>query len=202
VSLAERQLDLLRRMATLDPPPVLIGGWAEDALLAGTATRPHEDVDWIFPRSEHALREGQARDLGFGGFETWGEAAPGEPFYVYAENRDLKIDFGILDIAEGRPLLRIHRLMFEVDGREPPAGYQIVLPHDLFEHEPASIDGIPVQTVTPLALYQIRVGIAGRGSFGALNEKQQTSMQRLRERFFPGRDEVELAPPIEPLAQA
>ena len=33
-----------------------MGGYAEDALLAGAVTRPHEDVDLIFPRSEEELR--------------------------------------------------------------------------------------------------------------------------------------------------
>ena len=29
--------------------------------------------------------------------ETWGEAAPGEPFYLFGENGDLKLDIGIAD---------------------------------------------------------------------------------------------------------
>lgn len=37
--LAERQLEMIRRMAALDPPPAFIGGFAEDALLAGTVLR-------------------------------------------------------------------------------------------------------------------------------------------------------------------
>jgi hypothetical protein len=80
-SLAEQQLGLLKRMANLDPPPCVMGGYAEDALLAGTVTRPHEDVDWLLPRHELQLRLSQAGQLGFAEFETWGEAAPSEPFY-------------------------------------------------------------------------------------------------------------------------
>jgi hypothetical protein len=55
-SVAEQQLELLRRMAELDPAPCIFGGYAEDALLAGTVTRPHEDVDWLLPRREFELR--------------------------------------------------------------------------------------------------------------------------------------------------
>jgi hypothetical protein len=58
MSLEEQQLQMLRRMATLDPPPCFMGGYAEDALLAGTLTRPHEDFDWLLPRRELELRAG------------------------------------------------------------------------------------------------------------------------------------------------
>jgi hypothetical protein len=85
VSLAEAQFALLERCAALDPPPPLMGGYAEDALLARSVTRPHEDVDWLFPRRELGLRLAQAAELGFEAFETWGEAAPGEPFYLYGD---------------------------------------------------------------------------------------------------------------------
>lgn len=98
-SLAEAQLELLWRMAALDPAPCLIGGYAEDALLAGTVTRPHVDIDWIVPRHELPLRLAQARKLGFGELETWGESAPGEPFYLYAENGELKLELAVQSLT-------------------------------------------------------------------------------------------------------
>jgi hypothetical protein len=79
------ELDVLRRMAELDPPPWVMGGYAEDALVAGTVTRPHDDFDWLCPRRELELRVEQARGLGFSGFKPMGEAAPGEPFYLASE---------------------------------------------------------------------------------------------------------------------
>jgi hypothetical protein len=60
---------MLARVAALDPPPFFMGGFAEDALLAGTVTRRHEDFDWLLPRSELDLRRGQAESLGFDGIE-------------------------------------------------------------------------------------------------------------------------------------
>jgi hypothetical protein len=198
-SLTEEQLELLRRMAALDPPPCLIGGYAEDALVAGTVTRPHVDVDWILPRRELPLRLAQAHELGFGAFETWGESAPGEPFYLYAENGDLKLDLGVVDEQDGRVYLRIHTLAFDIDGREAPAGYQILLPRDTFVHPPVEIDGVAVRTASPLALYQLRAGIASQGSFGPLSPQQQESARRLKARYFPHTPDVELEPRIEPL---
>jgi hypothetical protein len=198
--LTSRQLDLLRRMSRLSPAPWVFGGYAENALLAGTVTRPHVDVDWLFPRRELDLRLAQARTLGFTEFETWGEAASGEPFYLFARNGDLTIDLGITDEAAGRHVVRVGKLAFEVDGGAAPAGYQIALPRDTYSHRPAAIDGIEVRVASPLALYQIRAGIAARGSFGELSPTQRASLRTLRERFFPDRTEAELAPQIEPLA--
>jgi len=198
-SLAEAQLELLRQMAALDPLPCLIGGYAEDALLAGTVTRPHVDLDWIFPRRELPLRLAQARELGFGEFETWGEAAPGEPFYLYGEDGELKLDLGVADEQDGSVYLRIHKLAFDIDGREAPAGYQLLLPCDTFEHPPVEIDGVVVRAASPLALYQLRTGIASQGSFGQLSPQQRESARRLKETFFPLYSDVDLEPRIEPL---
>jgi hypothetical protein len=199
MDLTERQLELLRRMAALEPRPVLMGGYAEDALLAGTVTRPHEDVDWLLPRREADLRLEQARELGFTSFETWGEAAPGLPFYLFAEAGELKLDLGIADEVDGRPVMDVHRLFFEVGGEEAPAGYRVHLPTDTFNWPEAGIDGVPVSPASPLALYQIRTSIAGQGSFGELSAGQRQSARLLRERFFAGRADADLEPPIERL---
>jgi hypothetical protein len=198
-SLAEAQLELLRLMAALDPTPCLIGGYAEDALLAGTVTRAHVDIDWLVPRHELPLRHAQARELGFGEFETWGESAPGKPFYLYAENGDLKLELGVTDEQDGRVHLRIRKLAFDIDGREPPAGYQVLLPPDTFAHPPVELDGVLVRTASPLALYQLRTGIASQGSFGPLSAQQRESARRLKERFFPLYPDADLKPRIEPL---
>jgi hypothetical protein len=193
------QLDLLRRMSELDPPPFVFGGYAEDALLAGTVTRPHGDVDWLVPRNELALRLDQARTLGFVEIETRGESAPGEPFYLFAQSGDLSIDIGVADEADGRPLARIWKLAFPIDGGEAPAGYQFQLPADTYTHPPAQLDGIAVHVASPLALYQIRAAIAAKGSFGPLSATQRVRLDKLRETFFPEYADDELTPRIESL---
>jgi hypothetical protein len=104
------QLDLLRRMSRLDPAPYLFGGYAEDALLAGSVTRRHLDVDWLCPRRELDMRLAQARELGFTEFETWGESAPGEPFYLFAQQGELRLDLGVSDEIDGHNGLRVHNL--------------------------------------------------------------------------------------------
>lgn len=196
-SFAREQFELLTRMASLDSAPCIMGGYAEDALTAGTVTRPHEDIDWILPRQDLELRMEQARELGFREFETWGESAPGEPFYLFTQNGEQRLDLGIADEKHGLPVINIYRLTFEVDGHEAPAGYRVYLPDDTFDAVPVRIDGVPIWTASPLALYQLRIGIASRGSFGKLSEKQRSSLRRLKETFFAERSDPELEPRIE-----
>lgn len=194
-----RQLDFLRRMESLDPPVRLIGGYAEDALLAGSVTRPHVDVDWLLPRRELGLRMAQARELGFGELAVRGESAPGHPFYLYGESEGLELELGIVDEESDGLWIKIYRLGFEIDGQPAAAGYRIELPDDTFRHPSAQLEGISVWPASPLALYQLRVGIAAQGSFGELGEKQLRAMSALKERFFPDRSDRELMPRVEPL---
>jgi hypothetical protein len=197
--LAKRQLDLIAKLAGLEPPLSFMGGYAEDAVLTGTVTRPHEDIDLIFPRGEHELRLAQLADLGFAKWETWGEAAPGVPFYLFGQNGDLKIDLGVIDEADGRFWMRVHRLAFTVGGEEAPAGYQLRLPDDLFDQPLVELAGIAMKPIPPLALYQMRAGVAHRNSFGPMSAQQLATLAQLRERFFPNRPEEELLPPSEAL---
>lgn len=197
--LAKRQLELIAKLAALDPPLWFMGGYAEDALLAGRVTRAHEDVDVLIPREQQALLLAQLAELGFTDWETWGEAAPGVPFYLFGQNGELKIDVGIADESDGAYWIRVHRLAFTVGGEEAPAGYQVRLPDALFDQPSVELNGIALTPISPLALYQLRAGIAQKNSFGPLSERHLDMLARLRERFFPDRTQEELLPPVEQL---
>jgi hypothetical protein len=153
----------------------------------------------VFPRDEQELRLAQLAELGFGEWETWGEAAPGVPFYLFGQNGELKLDLGVSDEEDGKHWMRVHKLSFTVDDREAPAGYQLQMPDDLFDQPLVELEGIEIKTIPPLALYQMRAGVAERNSFGPLSERQLAMLAQLRERFFPDRSEDELLPPCEPL---
>jgi len=77
--------------------------------------------------------------------------------------------------------LRIWRLAFDIGGREAPAGYRVRLPDDTFRHPPSRLDGVTIRTASPLAMYQLRVGVAGQGSFGELSERQRALSEQLRQ---------------------
>jgi hypothetical protein len=69
----------------------------------------------------------------------------------------------------------------------------------MFDQPPTHLEGIAVNVISPLALYQIRAGVARRNSFAPLSARQLATMAELRERFFPDRSEEQLLPPSEPL---
>ena len=103
---------------------------------------------------------------------------------------------GITDAADGRHVIKVHRLAFDIAGRGARAGYQVILPDDTYDHPAVNIDGIPIRVASPLALYQLRVGIASQGSFGELSDRQRAQSRRLREALLEGRSDAQLAPPI------
>jgi hypothetical protein len=94
--------------------------------------------------------------------------------------------------------MRVHKLSFTVAGQEAPAGYQLRLPDDLLDQPQVELEGIAIKPASPLALHQIRAGVAERNSFGPLSERQLLTLAQLCERFFPDRTEEELLPPSEP----
>jgi hypothetical protein len=61
------------------------------------------------------------------------------------------------------------------------------------------LEGIALKPISPLALYQMRAGVAEHNSFGPLSERQRATMAELRARFFPEVPEEDLLPPSEPL---
>jgi hypothetical protein len=197
--LTNRQLELIAKLAALEPTLTFMGGYAEDALLAGRVTREHEDIDVVLPRTELELRFAQLAELGFGSWETIGEAAPGVPFYLAGQDGELKLDLGVGDEHNGKHWMQVHKLSFTVSGEEAPAGYRLRLPDDLFEQPLVELEGIAIKPLSPLALYQMRAGVAKRNSFGPMSERHLLTLARLREQFFPDRSEEELLPPSEPL---
>ena len=92
--------------------------------------------------------------------------------------------------------MRVHRLFFDLDGEEPPTGFEFALPEDTFDHPPIELGGIPIHVVSPLALYQLRLGIAARGSFGDLSERQRAASRALRDTFFAHSSDEDLTPRI------
>ena len=89
------QLDLISRLMALEPPVFLFGGFAEDAVLYGKVSRPHQDADVLIWLDELAMRIEQVRAFGFHSFDVRFEAAPGHPLAVGAQSNGLDLEFCI-----------------------------------------------------------------------------------------------------------
>ena len=181
------QLDLVSRLMSLEPPLYLFGGFAEDAVLYGTVSRPHQDVDVLVWLDELPLRIEQGHALGFTPFEVRFEAAPGLPLAVGASSNglDFELCVGSRD-STGRPFFY----------RPSPSGLQRCwLPDDTLSYPPVMLDGIQVRTVSPLALYHVRAALAD--VFGGMRSKDYVVQVALRDQRLSHLSESDLQPRIE-----
>jgi hypothetical protein len=184
-------LDLLRRVGAQRPAMYVFGGFAEDALLYGKTSRRHEDVDVLVIREDldRYVREFQA--AGFQEYHVYLEDPNGLPTVLHSEHAGLAIELCVFDRDED------DRVYFDIFGDPDETHYRIFLPDDTFTHKPVLIDGVELQTVSPLALYQLRAGLGITNSFGGLREKDIKAQQALRAKYFTGVSEDELRPSIE-----
>lgn len=185
MELVAAQLDLIRRLMALDPPVFLFGGFAEDALLHGTMSRPHDDVDVFVWLDDLPMRVEQVLALGFDDLEVRFESSPGRPLAVGAVRDGLDLELCIGDRTGGRP-------HFDLPGS---GGLDRVwMPDDLLMHPAQRLDDLEVRTISPRALYQVRV--ASAAVFGGFRPKDEVTQSALRERFFAGISDAELAPAV------
>jgi hypothetical protein len=185
VDLTAAQLDLIGQFMVLDPPVFLFGGYAEDALLHGTVSRPHDDVDVFVWFDDLPRRIEQVRALGFDGVQSRFEPSPGRPLVVGAVRGDLQMELCVGHRSGGRAY-------FEVPG---DGGLDRVwLPDDFVNYPVQRLDDLVVNTISPLALYQVRIALAD--VFGGFRPKDELSQAALRDRFFGLMSDGDLAPTV------
>ena len=182
-------LEVIKEMAALDPPLFVFGGVAEDALLDHALSRPHSDIDVMVLREELSQRLRQCETLGFNGFETYYEPIRDRPLVLGCHRGSLNLELGILD-SDGRG----HYIA--VTDRAGDL-YRIYLTNDLFTYPATLIEGIPIHTLSPMALFQTRAGLDITKSFGGLRPKDLAPQRRLRALFLADRADAALRPRIE-----
>jgi hypothetical protein len=185
-------LELIAALYALEPPLWVFGGFAEDALLHGTVSRPHSDVDVLVVRRELEARLEQLGRLGFDRFETYYDIAPGKPLVLHGERGGLHLELGVFELRpDGRPFFEV----YAADGTL----CRVTLAADARRHPSTKLGGVSIRTVSPLAQYQIRAGLKAVGAFGALRPKDIRAQALLKQRYFTHRDGESLLPEIERL---
>ena len=192
---AERiQLGLLRAFAELGAAPWIMGGYAEDALLAGTVTRPHADVDLLFPRPVLAAAPSCARS-GSRSSRHGARAAPGEPFYLSSRRR---LDRPLAS-ATCHGFARTRSPSRSAGASGAGRAIASLSPRTRSRPPPPRSTASRCES-SPLALVQMRAEVRRAGLVRAsIGTPYLRRPSRLRERFFPGLAESELTPRIEPL---
>ena len=186
----DRYLVLLKHMATLSPPLFVMGGFAEDALLYHRITRQHGDLDVLIVRSQLNQCLQQLKPLGFAEFEGYLEESPGRPLILGARADNLHLEIGVSNPEPSGGYI------FEVPGQPPPSRFRVFLPEDTFQYPATTIEGVAIQTISPLALYQMRAASAMTRSFGEMRASDLTMQEQLRKTFFASQDERQLIPKI------
>jgi len=178
---------LLEALMTFEPSVHVFGGFAEDALLHGTSVRTHDDVDALVGREELEAQLRNARAIGFSSHEVRSEPIEGMPMVIGTTDGNLDLEISVYDrTTEGIVFFHIP----DRDGRL----FRVDLSDGVFDHPVSDLDGTPLRTVSPLALYQIRAGITTAGGFGPPRPKDVTSQEALRARFFPDASPESLLP--------
>ena len=171
-------MPLLGELASLNPPPFIFGSIAEAVLLDRAVSQSHGDIDVLIPRDQAELKTEQLGELGFHDFAVYYEPLPGRPLVLGSSRGDLALELNLLDRdATGSPY-------FAVRTEDGPVA--ISMPRDLFDWPATIIDGVPIRTLSPLALIQIRAGVTATGVFGPPRPgKDEMHQARLIAAFFP-----------------
>lgn len=181
---AERaQLKAIAELMALEPPRVLFGGWAEDALLHGKPSRPHADIDLMVPLDELDGLVDQMEVLGFGDTTVKFRVERGKPIVVAGYRDGIELELIVYQTDKSG------RAFFDL-----PVGdklQRLWLPKDAFTHT-ATLGKQAVRTLTPLALYQVREFC--QHVFGGFREKDKVTQAALKAKYFAGTPDAKLRP--------
>lgn len=180
------QLEAIASLMALDPPRVLFGGWAEDALLHGGPSRPHDDIDLLVPLHELEALVGQVEALGFRDPHVKFQVEDGKPIVVSAFRDGIELEL----------------IVYQVDGAgraffDLPVGHDLQrmwLPDGAFGHV-ARLGDLAVRTMTPLALYQVRE--FSKDVFGGFRDKDRAAQAALKARYFATTPDAKLQPRVD-----
>jgi hypothetical protein len=140
-------------------------------------------------RDELGQRLSQCEALGFDGFEVYYEPIRGRPLVLGGHRGGLNLELGILD--------RDGRGHYFTVADEAGERYNIYLPDGSFAYPVTRIEGRPIQTLSPLALYQLRAGLDITRTFGGMRPKDIAPQRRLRAAFLADQAEEALRPRTE-----
>ena len=191
---APSYLPLVEQLASLEPPVFVFGGIAEDAILDGSITRPHGDVDVLVARAMLGRHLEQLGAFGFTDFDVLFESYPGVPLVLGATHGGLSVELGVFDELEPGSASFVLPVQ--------AGAVRITLPADTLTFPVASIDGVPIRTISPLALYQLRQALIRTGAFGPARDKDRAVQARLREELLGNAPEADLSPRIEPVPRS
>jgi hypothetical protein len=165
-----------------------MGGFAEEALLFHRITGQHADLDVLVRRRQLYRQLQQLTVL------SLVESAPSlkeglkPPLILRAPGNSPPIE---LWVSTQEPS---GGYSFEVEGHPPSSRYRIFLPADTFYYPATKIEGITIQTISPLALYHLRAISALTRHVGEQRAKDVAVQDQLRHAFLAEQEAGKLTP--------
>lgn len=182
---------VLKQLGAIAPPLFIMGGFAEEALLDRHIAGRHADLDVLATPDQITHYQEALGALGLVWPDASREATPGRPLVLALRAIDLDLELWACTPEPDRT----YRL--ELDNRMPHNHFFLWMPTGTFQYPPATIEGIPIQTVSPLALYLLRAASGITRHTGEKRLKDLAMQERLRKAFLADRTEEELAPRLE-----
>ncbi|HJY81038.1 MAG TPA: hypothetical protein VKK81_08150 [Candidatus Binatia bacterium] len=179
---------LLQRLAPLSPPLFIMGGFAEDALLFHRIAGQHADLDVLVMHHQLHRQLQQLTALGLAESAPSFGDTPKYPLLLgaRADSPHIEIWVSTLEPSGG--------YSFEVEGHPPSNRYLIYLPEDTFDYSATMIEGITIQTISPLALYHLRAISAMTRHVGEKRARDLAMQEQLRHTLLADQDEQQLTP--------
>jgi hypothetical protein len=138
--------------------------------------------------------------MGFKPFVIYGKTANKQPFYIsYCDKNDACIEATIsYKDRKGRTYVEIAEFLnFDATRFPPLKPFRLYFPTNTFNYPPSDFDGLKIQTISLLALYQCKASMHVYRTFGKYRDKDIKSMQALKDKFFPDKKPRKLIPETE-----
>lgn len=179
---------LLLRMASLTPRLFVMGGFAEDALLYSRIREESRDLDVLVPKSQVPLSFEQLQGMGLMHQALNSQDEPGPWLFTGAP--------GIPPVEVWMCEPEGHGYRFAVYGSAPDERSAIRLPEDCFGYPAVYMEGLKIQTVSPLTLCHLRAvsAVTRHCHLPESRAKDMAVVEKLRGQFLSDIPEGALAP--------
>ena len=170
----------------------LMGGFAEDALLHHAVRRQRSDLDLLIASRSWVLLKAELEEAGLSDFHPTLKGPGGTPLTFQSTEREIAVEVWLAEQApDGLSII-----LPGTSEAGAPIFIRLQLPADTFDARRSTLDGLTVQTISPLALALFRATSARtRGG----PEKRATDLDvlaRLIRKCLLGRRPEETIPAI------
>jgi len=189
--------EILDKLAALTPPTLFVfimGGLAEDVLLGQELDRPHKDLDLLARPGTLAALTAQLASIQPDEWAVVLAGVSGQPLMLRGQAGSLELEiYQALPEPDG--------FSIEVPPQGPAGRLRLFLPADTFAYPPTVLDGLAIQTVSPLSLALMRASSAQTRHVDVAEKRARdlAVLEQLRAAFLSTHTDAQLKPRVEPV---